>query len=220
MRRLVYCLLVLSLAVLVGCDLFLPPIPSPNPNPNPPPARDADGPKRVLIEYQIDTIALRADIGDEPRTVVTSIGSVGNVVYEEAAHTLTCDTTVGDLLVQLWIFLDPTETIITYVKVRRIQSIGFGAWMRYDFLETDILTDAQIGLAQTSGNDKIFRVDQTTFNDFCDAVDTVEWREWRPDPPYSETQGAPFYRLKDPYSNDFHDCDDPGNYLEITLEYD
>jgi len=204
----------------------MPPTPSPSPAPTPPSTGDSGGPTRALIEYQISTVALRLlpteppTFDDEPRTVTASIGSVGDVICDSAAHTVTYDTTVGDLLVQLWIFMDLSETTVSFVKVRRIQSIALGAWMRYDFLESDIMFDAQIGPVQTVGGNRVFRADQTTYNDFCDAVDTVEWREWRPDPPYSETQGAPYYRLKDPYSNDYHDCDDPGNYLEITLEYD
>lgn len=93
MKRVLCCLLALGQLAVSGCDILFPPGSSPNPNPIPGSGGDIGGPVRVLIEYQIDTIASRADIGNEPQTFTTSIGSIGDAVYEGAAHTLTCDTT-------------------------------------------------------------------------------------------------------------------------------
>jgi len=180
------------------------------------------GPSYVLVEYQISTVALRADTGDMPKILVASIGSLGDIAYDPDLHTITCDATAGDLLVQMWIYLNPAKDIIDYIKVRRINSHMFGAWMRYDFIESYSVASATIELVRMEGNNKVFRVDQDTLfvDGFCDSIKTVEWREWRPDPPYNETQQAPFYRLKDPFSTTFHDCDDSGNYVEVMLEYD
>ncbi|MFC2108139.1 hypothetical protein ACFLS5_01605 [Candidatus Bipolaricaulota bacterium] len=180
------------------------------------------GPSYVLVEYQISTVALRADTGDESRIISTSIGSLGTIAYDPDLQIITCDAAVGDLLVQMWIYLNTTEDIIDYIKVRRIKPIAGGVWMQYDFIESYSVASATIELVRTEGNDKVFRVDQNTLfvDGFCDSIKTVEWRQWRPDPPYNETQQVPFYRLKDPFSTIFHDCSDAGNYVEVTLEYD
>jgi len=178
-------------------------------------------PTGILIEYQISTAVIRSDAApDESKQLFASIGSLGEVVYDPDLHRVTCDTTVGNTLVQIWIFLSPDEDIIDYVKVRRIMPLWAGAWMRYDFLESYSVASATIEFDRMDGSNKVFRIDGSTFWGFCDSIQTVEWREWRPDPPYSEDWYTAFYRLKDPYSTLYHDCEDASNFVEITLEYD
>ena len=210
MRRCIVGLLAMGLLALWGC---IPGIGIPDVTVTP-------GPTGILIEYQISTIAVRSDTGDEAKTLFASIGSLGDVVYDPDLHRVTCDTTVGDTLVQIWIFLSPDEDIIDYVKVRRTMPVFFGTWMRYDFLETYSVASATIEFDRMDGSNKIYRIDQSTFWGFCDSVQTVEWREWRPDPPASEDWYTALYRLKDPYSTLYHDCDHADNFVEITLEYD
>jgi len=96
-----------------------------------------------LVEYQISTVALRADTGDEARIISTSIGSLGDITCDPDLHIVTCDATVGDLLVQMWIYLNTTEDIIDYIKVRRIKPIAGGVWSMTHLLQFDSLLMAQ-----------------------------------------------------------------------------
>ena len=159
------------------------------------------GPSYVLVEYQISTVALRADTGDEPRIVSASIGSLGTITYDPDLHVVSCDATAGDLLVYM-IHLKAAEDMIDYVTVRRIDSLASGTWMRYDFIESYSMASATIELVRMEGDSKVFRVDQNTLflDGFCDSIKTAEWRKWRPGPPFNETQQVPFYHLKDPFS--------------------
>lgn len=160
------------------------------------------GSSRILVEYQIGTVALRADTGDEARVISASIGLLGDIAYDPDLHVVSCDATAGDLLVQMWIYLNPAEDMIDYIKIRRINSHLFAAWMRYDFIESYSVASANIELVRMEGNNKVFRADQHTLvlDGFCDSIKTVEWREWRPDLPFNEAQQVPFWRLKDPFS--------------------
>lgn len=208
-------LLMVGIVAMTGCVPGLDVLPDPI-------DVGGGGPSYILVEYQIDTVVVRADTGDELKVVSASIGSLGDVIYDSVLHIVTCDATSGDLFVQMWIYLNTTEDIIDYIKVRRINSHAFGAWMRYDFIESYSVVSATIELVRMEGKNKVFRIDQNTLflDGFCNSIKTVDWREWRPDPPYNETQQVPFYRLKDAFSTAYHNCDDPGNFVEITLEYD
>ena len=181
----------------------------------------ASGPSYVLVEYQISTTVVRSDTGDESKFLFASIGSLGTVYYDADLHIVSCDAQVGDLQVQMEIHLNAAEDMIDYIYVRRINTRLFGAWWRYDLLESYSVASATIPYNRTEDGNKIFRIDQSTFYDFCDSIEVVDWREWRSDfALFGETIDAPLYWVKDPLSTAFHDCADSGNYVEVTLEYD
>ena len=120
------------------------------------------GSSRILVEYQVCTVAVSAEAGDMPWTVSASIGSLRTITYDPDLHVVSCGAATGDLLVQMWIYLNPGEDMIDYIKIRRVNSHLFADWMRYDFIESYSMASADIELVRMEGNDKVFRAGQHT----------------------------------------------------------
>jgi len=165
---------------------------------------------RMIVEYDFSADVLRNDTGVELHGIFASIGSIGNLAFDQATNSYVAQTPLGsDPYVHITITLDSAGSMITYLNAFRRMSHGVGAsWERIDqIIAYDIPYD------RVEGYNTFYRIDADDL--MWAGLERVEYKDWFK-PEYTEQD--PMYRMVDPTAAQTFFDNDPNRYIEIEFQ--